>query len=91
MARICREYGMTYGEVLKLPLRTFWSFNRQVDRLRAEEDQRSLRVASSAQSAEGAKALTEQLKEELASPVVIERSFDEEGWQRLKQKIESGA
>lgn len=37
MARISHFYSMSYNEVRDMPLRTFWSFNAQVRRLRAEE------------------------------------------------------
>lgn len=71
-----KHYGMSYWDVLKLPLRTFWSLNRQIDRLRAEDDQRSLRIANASQSAEAAKELAEMLRLELDAPVVIEKKFD---------------
>lgn len=32
-----RFYSQSYGEVLKLPLRTFWSLSANVVRVRAEE------------------------------------------------------
>jgi hypothetical protein len=37
MARVMHFYGLSYKEVLELPLRTFWSFNAQIVRLRSEE------------------------------------------------------
>lgn len=81
------EYGQTYDQVLKLPLRTFWAFNRQVDRLRAERDARALRIASAAQSPEGSKELAEALRAELATPVVVEKTFDEAKWDELATKF----
>lgn len=82
-----KNYGIGYAQVLKLPLRTFWSLNRQVDRLNAEADQRALRVANSAQSPEAAKALTEQLRLELDSPIVMEKKFDEAKFLDLAQRF----
>ena len=33
-----RFYGQTYSEVMRLPLRTFWSLSANVVRVRAEEN-----------------------------------------------------
>lgn len=85
------EYGMTYWEVRKLPLRTFWSLNRQIDRLRAERDQRQMRIAAAVQNAEAAGQLSESLRLELDSPVVIERKFDAEKFKELQEKFARGA
>jgi hypothetical protein len=91
VARIMRNYGgMSYRETLKLPIKTFWSLNRQVDRLRAEEDQRQLRLANAAQSAEGAKSLTEELSREIGTPVVMEKKFDADAFANLQDKFGSG-
>ena len=47
-----REYAMDYWKVLKLPLKTFWSLNKHVSRLRAEEDRRQLANFVAAKSAD---------------------------------------
>ena len=81
---------MKYQDVLKLPLRTFWSFNRQVDRLRAEADQRQLRLLAAAENPEAAKQLVQDLRMELDSPVVIERQFDEVKFLELQARFKNG-
>lgn len=80
---------MGYYDVLKLPLVTFWSFNRQVDRLRAEVDQRQLRVATAAASEnpEAIKVLGETLEREVGMPVRVEKKFDQKQFDALKAKF----
>ena len=80
---------MKYPDVLALPLVTFWSFNRQVDRLRAENEQRQLRVAiaGSSESAEAVKQLSEALQREIGTTTVIERGFDEKKFAELQEKF----
>ena len=80
---------MGYFEVLAMPLVTFWSFQRQIDRLRAEEDQRRLRIgiASKAESEEQLKGGTAALEKELATPVRVEKGFDEEKYKELQAKF----
>lgn len=81
---------MSYWEVRKLPLRTFWSFNRQIDRLRAERDQRQVRIKASMSSAEGATELVESLRMELDSPVVVEKKFDAAKFAELQKRFARG-
>lgn len=80
---------MRYDDVLSLPLVTFWSFNRQVDRLRAEEEQRTLRVmiAGSSEGPEAAKKLAETLMREVGTTVIVEKGFDEEKFAELQRKL----
>lgn len=82
---------MTYEEVRKLPLRTFWSFNRQIDRLRAERDQRQMRILAAVQGPESAANLIESLRLELDAPVVIEKRFDAEKFRELQERFAKGA
>lgn len=82
---------MGYFEVLKLPVKTFWALNKQVGRLRAEEDQRDLGNLSASQSAEGYKARMEALQREIGAPTVVEKSFDEAAFLRLQAKMVKGA
>jgi uncharacterized protein YdaU (DUF1376 family) len=88
-----REYSMKHGDVMDLPLRTFWSLNRNVDRLRAEEDLRSLQVSAAAQSVgegggEAVKFLSEHLRGEIGSPIVIEKKFDRARFKELADKLQ---
>lgn len=82
-----REYGMDYPAVLKLPLKTFWSLNKQVNRLRAEADQRLLRLFASAQSPEAYKETQQSLSNEVESPTVVQKGFDEDQFLRLQSKF----
>jgi hypothetical protein len=84
---VAREYSMTYFDVLGLPLTTFWSFNRQVDRLRAEQEQRQLRVLAASQSPEGARELGDYLQGQIGHPVLVEEKFDADKFEELKKKF----
>ena len=80
---------MGYFDVLALPLVTFWSFNRQIDRLKAETEQRQLRVliAGSSETPEAAKKLSEILSSEIGTTVLIEKGFDEAKFAELQRKL----
>jgi hypothetical protein len=82
------EYGMDYKKVRELPLRTFWSLNRQVDRLRAEKEQRLLRIHSAAEHPETVKALADSLNGQIATPVIFEKKFDADRFETLRQRLQ---
>lgn len=87
-----KHFAMDYWKVLRLPLKMFWSLNRQVTRLKAEEDIRLLRVFAAAQASEAFKTLHEELITEMDSPVVLERTmveteFDEGRFAELQQEF----
>lgn len=73
-------------QVLKMPLKTFWSANRQIDRLQAERDQRTLQLLLAAQSGDGAKDTFEALRAELETPMLIIKGFDEERYLEMQRK-----
>ena len=79
---------MGYGEVMNLPIRTFWMLNSNVPRILAEMDMRSLQVAMNAQSAEGSREFLDHLKIELGDVMKVDpiqsAVRDEEGFQKLK-------
>ena len=81
---------MGYFDVLKLPLKTFWALNRQIARLRAEEDVRSMANIAAANSSDGYKQRIQQLQGEIGQPVGIIKKFDEAAFQRLKGKFGQG-
>lgn len=54
-----------------MPLRAFWAANGNIDRIRAEADQRTLRLLISAQSSEAYQETSKALIEELKQPAVI--------------------
>jgi len=79
---------MRFRDVMDLPLRTFWSLNRNVDRLRAEEEFRHLQVAAAAASAgDGVKTLGEALRGEIGNPTIIEKGFDSAKFAELQEKL----
>ena len=80
-------YGMSYPAVLAMPLRAFWAFNRNVDRLRAEAEQRHLRLLCASQSPEIAKGLSETLAAELGKPTVVEKAFDANKFKALQEQF----
>lgn len=82
---------MSYGEVMDLPIRAFWLMHGNIRRVKAGEDIRSLVVAMSAQSAEGAKECQERLVLEMGQIArnhevtpVIQAERDEAGFAELK-------
>lgn len=84
---------MGYYEVLRLPLATFWSFNRQVDRLRAESEQRQIMayLAGSPDAAEMRTKALEALKREIGVTVLFERGFDDAKFEELQKKFSKGS
>lgn len=84
---------MDYRTVMAMPLRTFWSLNRQINRIRAEKDQRLLRLLVNANSPtpEGLKALNESLRQEIEMPVLVEKQFDAAKFDELAKKFNKGA
>lgn len=81
------EYSMEYPAVLRLPLRTFWSLNRQIDRIRAEREQRLLRLYSAAQEPKAAEKLAESLEGQIGKPVIFEKKFDSGKFEELAKRF----
>jgi len=65
--------------------------NRNLDRLRAEEDVRSLQVAAAAaqagESGEGVKFLGDHLRGEIGRPIHFEKGFDRNRFKELQEKL----
>lgn len=59
-----------------MPIRTFWSFTKNINRIQADNDLRAMDIALSANSGEFAKELRERLIETLKSPVKAEEKID---------------
>lgn len=84
-----RGYSLTADAVRRMPIHIFWMLSRNLSRLMAEADMRSLAVSAAAQSPEGYGALMDKLETELGeiqkvvAVPVYER--DEEGFEALKQ------
>jgi hypothetical protein len=83
---------MTYWEVMALPIRAFWTLNRNINRLLAEEDLRALMLHAARQSPEGAREHENKLRAELYQQE--EKKFDplnekrdEAGFAELKAMV----
>lgn len=85
-----RHYPLTYTDVMALPVRAFWTLNRNVNRLLAEEDLRALMLHTQRQSVEGAVSYDKKLRAEVfpadqLDPLKAER--DEAGFAALKAMV----
>jgi len=68
-----------------MPVKMFWSFQKQIDRLKADDELRlfqSLSMSNS-QDADGVRAYISSLKERIGNPAHAEAIFDEEKFQQL--------
>jgi len=68
-----------------MPVKMFWSFQKQIDRLKADDELRlfqSLSMSNS-QDADGARAYISSLKERIGNPAHAEAIFDEEKFKQL--------
>jgi hypothetical protein len=82
---------MTYWEVMQLPIRAFWTLNRNINRLLAETDLRALMLHVNRQSGEACQAYEAKLRaevfpaQEVIDPLKAER--DEAGFAELKAMV----
>lgn len=60
---------MGYREVMGMPLKTFWCFSKNIDRLMAETDLRMLQVVASAASGEAYGKLSDRLQGQVGTIV----------------------
>lgn len=60
-----REFRFGFDELLKFPLKRFWFLLDQVDRLRAEDEMRQLRLAGASGSSEAYQTTVDALKKEM--------------------------
>lgn len=96
-SRVCFHYGMSYREVLALPMKTFWMLNRNISRVLAEQDLRAFHLAVSTNSGEAAAALHTKLLKEFDNPyhmavepeneAVLDEERDEIGFAQLKSMM----
>lgn len=92
ICRAMRTYGMSYQELMSMPMRSFWTIAGFVDRISADDAKLKLEVAVSSQTSEAAQILYERLNKQAPAPVKhsgyaiayqgAER--DEAGFARLK-------
>lgn len=94
-------YGYDREKTLGLKIKWFWYLNRQIDRLRAEDDIRHLRLLASVGSEEAYKQTYDGLNTSLGQISVIDEerrsinldengqdpAFDRTGLQKLRQKF----
>lgn len=83
---------MTYWDVLAIPVRTFWSFLKNINRLRAEEDMRAIDVALAGNNPKHAEKMREALTEQLGKVSSgVEKPVDHSaGVNRLKSLMPKG-
>lgn len=82
---------MSYRDVMDMPLRSFWTFNKQVDRIRAEQDLRAIDVGGAMQSSDTYKAVTEKLRLERGKTVeVIDNRRDSNATAELMSALADG-
>ncbi|MCL2874778.1 MAG: hypothetical protein FWF12_00490 [Betaproteobacteria bacterium] len=65
---------MSYEEVMRMPIRTFWFMNSNIERIQAQKDMRSLTVAVCGQGGETAQQFHERLIVEAGT--VVRLKFD---------------
>lgn len=78
---------MGYFEVMRMPIRAFWVFGRNIDRIEAQKQLGSLEIANKAQSSEATQELFERLVLTLGEVVegdVVVEPLDREGLDALK-------
>lgn len=63
---------MPYTAVMDMPIRRFWLFTANVDRIMAQGDLRALMVSASASSSDGARSHQNRLVIELGTIQVLE-------------------
>lgn len=74
---------MSYREVMSLPMRTFWLFNKNINRLFAEQDMRRISVLSSVNASEGLSEKIDELTQELGHVTTFEEVFDADAMSSL--------
>lgn len=80
-------YGLTDERVLSMPARRFWLLVKNINRVSAERDMRSLTLMSVATQGDGEmhKKQRDQLILEMGTVVVQEEKLDLSGWNELKR------
>jgi hypothetical protein len=71
-------YGLSYVEMLALPIYTFWEMGRNVDRIRAEEDIRLFQLVQQAIFSEESQEYLDRLKAEQGVVISGSGSSDDE-------------
>jgi hypothetical protein len=69
-----KVYGYKRRDLLSEPIKFFWFLHKQIDRLRAEEDLRSLHLMAGVTSQEGVTQLQQRLTETQGQILVFQPS-----------------
>jgi hypothetical protein len=75
------KFHFSHDDMLKMPMRRFWFYLKQVDRINAEEDLRLLRLLAAAHSGETIEQVTKDLNQVMGRIYVYEpkaKSFEVE-------------
>lgn len=48
ISQVMRFYSLSYNDILKLPIYTFWELSKNIERLRADEEAHELSILCSA-------------------------------------------
>lgn len=89
-SRVLHFYGMNYWEVMRLPIRTFWHLDRNINRLQAQSDLRAMGVSMATQTTkiENLNRFRDDLVLELDDPYKFDpiesAERDEEGFNQLR-------
>lgn len=93
-SRICFHYSMNYWQVMNLPIRVFWLFNRNLGRILAEKDLRALSVTCGTQSGDEMKKVQDRLVIEMdgkhaqeEKSLVTDDTRDEKGFEELRSMV----
>jgi hypothetical protein len=69
---VLKTYSMDFDQLLATPIKRFWFLNRQVDRLRAEEELRQISLLAAAGSQESYTKAIENLEKSLGEIAVFQ-------------------
>lgn len=85
-------YSIGYGDALLLPIPVFWELSRNIDRIKAEDDLRMLRVLNNVVGGDPQKLADDLTNErgEIASTNDPATELDRTGMNRLKAMIGRG-
>ncbi len=80
-----RFYRWSWAETMKTPVSAFWTCNKFIDRLRADEMIAQLPALTYSNANEGRAEIIKALEEQKGTVVVEKPVFDAEGWRSLKK------
>jgi len=69
ICRAMRTYGMSYQELMSMPMRAFWTISGFVERIFSDESKLKLEIAASSQTSDAAQTLYDRLDKQAPAPV----------------------